>query len=88
MLQKETEKLKVQVEKLEEAVRKNIKTTSEATSGVKESIREEFNSSQKSLKNVISQFKENVTEEIVTTMNQYQTAVVDKFQNDSSSIAR
>ena len=54
----------------------------------KESIREEFDFSQKSLKNVISQFKENVTEEIVTTMNQYQTAVVDKFQNDSSSIAR
>ena len=54
----------------------------------KESIREEFDFSQKSLKNVISQFKENVTEEIVTTMNQYQTAVGDKFQNDSSSIAR
>ena len=39
VLQKETADLKVQVERLEEAIRKNIKTTSEATSGVKDRAR-------------------------------------------------
>lgn len=95
-LRVETQALKQQIENLENAVMKNIQGASNATEtvtdAIKGNIRDELDRRRDFLKtdirNVVSQFRENVTEEIVDTFNHYSAVLVGAFTNDSSEISR
>ena len=81
---------------LENAIMKNIQVTSNVTeevqSSIKGNIREELDQRHKALKsdlrNVVNQFRQNVTGEIVTTIDQYSKSFVTSFEIDSSNISR
>ena len=89
-------RLRHQIEMLENAIMKNIQVTSNVTeevqSSIKGNIREELDQRHKALKsdlrNVVNQFRQNVTGEIVTTIDQYSKSFVTSFEIDSSNISR